>query len=192
MKKKPLDLRPTQFVLGIKEVEDKIKKMTGLKTSKLQDYVDSHIVPCVIGPGKEFYIVDHHHFVSAAWHFGLETVKVEVLEDQSDLSQEDFWKFMRSKKWLYLYDQFGKGPHDPSQLPYDIRGLSDDIYRSLAWELRNAGVIAKVQRPFSEFKWVQYLRAHLKVDLHTDNYAEAVVQAIELVNKKLAKEASPQ
>src|SRR5476651_713504 len=69
----------------------------------------------------------------------------------------EFWKQLQSEGWIYLHDQFGKGPHAPELLPVDIRGMADDPFRSLAWELRQVKGYTKVDRPFCEFSWANFL-----------------------------------
>ena len=180
-----LDLKPTQFVVGRQEIDVKIDKFAGLDGKKLEAYLDDHVVPCIVGPRKQFFMIDHHHFVAAAYDHGHKEVKVSILEDQSKLEFDAFWRYMDSRKWLYLYDQFGGGPHPASMLPLDVRGLADDLYRSLAWELRDAGIIPKIQEPFAEFKWAKFLRTHITVDLHQEKYSDAVKRCKELVSASL-------
>lgn len=193
MKKDVLELRPTQFVLGMKEVEAKIAKITklvksnGLDGKEMHDWLEERKIPCVAGPSNHTYLIDHHHLLSACYHCGVKKVEIEIVANKSTLPMEEFWTFMRASHWVYLYDQFGNGPHDPARLPLDIRGLSDDLYRSLAWELRQAGLIEKVQKPFSEFKWAAYLRKNCPVDLHEISYEEAVARAVTAAKTQLAR-----
>jgi hypothetical protein len=180
MKKGVLEVRPTQFVLGMREVEAKVRKLESLKGDEVKDWLEDHVVPCVLGPKNNCYLIDHHHAVSACYHAGIDKILIKVEADKSALEPKTFWEFMRTMNWIYLYDQFGNGPHDPARLPFDIRCMSDDPYRSLAWELRQAGVIAKVQRPFAEFVWAKWLRERLPFDLHHESWDSVVKQAIKL------------
>ncbi|MGZ3691392.1 MAG: ParB-like protein [Pseudobdellovibrio sp.] len=52
--KKPdiLDLCPTQFVLGMKEIEFKVEKINKFSDRELKEYCDDHVIPVVIGPPK--------------------------------------------------------------------------------------------------------------------------------------------
>ncbi len=178
MKMGVLELRPTQFVLGMREVDFKVAKIAAMSEKRLEEWIDEHPVPCVLGPHGHTYLIDNHHFLAACYHTGIDKVVVNVVADRSALSREAFWDFMRSKTWLYLNDLFGGGPHDPAYLPFDIRYLGDDLFRSLAWELRRAGLIEKVQQPYSEFKWADLLRRQLHIDLHATTYKQAVADAI--------------
>lgn len=169
------------------EVDNKIHKIKNFSDDDLKDWIQDHKVPTVIGPNGSLYMIDHHHFVSACYHARVERVVAEVVEDKSKLDQEKFWAFMKEKHWVYLKDQFGNGPHDPRYLPSDVRGMGDDVYRSLAWELRQAGIIEKVQKPFSEFKWAEILHDKLDVNLHSETYEQAVIRAIEIAKKMTKK-----
>ena len=185
--KKPalLDLRPCQFVLGMKEVESKIKKMGQLNEKELRAYCDDHVIPLVRGPEHELYIIDHHHFARACWELKVESYSVHVIEDLTHLSDKDFWHKMIKNKWTYLQDQFGFGPHLPSALPADIRCLADDPFRSLVWTAIDAGAIKKQAIPFFEFQWAAFFRLSLDLRLHSkSNFKSAIKQAIELAQSK--------
>jgi hypothetical protein len=105
---------------------------------------------------------------------------VEVAADLSKHSLPDLWRVMDEKHWLHLYDQFGKGPHDPVDLPESVRGLADDPYRSVAWAVRQAGGYNKTEAVFSEFTWAEFFRKNLKVHPIFDDWDRAVKQAMEL------------
>jgi hypothetical protein len=185
---KILDLRPTQFVLGMKEIESKISKMEGFTKKQLKDYCDDHQIPVVIGPKKELYMIDHHHFARACWELNIGGYSVNVLKDVSHKNEQDFWNFMIREEWCYLSDQFGMGPHSPFALPSDIRCLADDPYRSLVWAVLDAGLIKKEQIPFFEFKWAGYFRFNLDLSLHSkSNFKTAIDEAKKLSRAKGAR-----
>ena len=182
-----LDLRPCQFVLGMKEVENKIVLIQKLKGQRLKAYLDDHVIPVVIGPKQDMFIVDHHHFARACWELRLEGYSVRVMEDLSELDVSAFWNKMVKRGWTYLHDQFGLGPHDPSALPADIRCLADDPYRSLAWEMIDRGAILKHKLPFFEFQWAAYLRLNLPLRLHSkSDFKKAIELATTLSTSKSA------
>jgi hypothetical protein len=185
--KKPrlLSLRPCQFVLGQKEVEAKIAKMSSLSSKELNQYCNEHVIPVVVGPRNELYIIDHHHFARACWELGSDHYEVEVLKNLSRLSGTEFWNEMIRRHWVYLFDQFGMGPHAPSALPSDIRCLADDPYRSLVWRLIDAGLIKKQKVPFFEFQWAAFFRMNLDVRLHSkSNFKAAIKLASKLAKSK--------
>jgi hypothetical protein len=93
---------------------------------------------------------------------------------------------MKEKQWVYPYDQDGK-PCAISDLPKDIRGLADDPYRSVAWQVRERGGFEKTEKPFAEFKWADFFREHLKTHpLHHD-FEEAVKEAMALAQSPEAR-----
>jgi hypothetical protein len=145
---KVLDLRPTQFVLGMKEIEAKVSRMKRFSKSEMQNYCDDHQIPVVLGPKKEIYMIDHH-FARACWECDVDLFSIKILKDLSDRNEKDFWNFMVRQNWVYLSDQFGMGPHLPSALPSDIRCLADDPYRSLAYEVLMPATFAKKLSLFS-------------------------------------------
>jgi hypothetical protein len=176
---KILDLKPTQFSLGMKEVEVKINKLKSQKDKEIEEYLKTHPVPVVIGPGGELYLIDHHHLARACWEQGIHKMFIEVKADCSKEDMDGFWQVMMKNNWTYLFDQFGNGPHKTTQLPLDIRCLGDDPYRSLAWAVREAGGFDKCEAPFSEFRWAEYFRK--KIDLINND--DGFVKAIKLAHK---------
>lgn len=179
-------LRPTQFAVGMREVDQKIQKLMGLSGHKVEQFLLDHPVPVVLGPEKAIFIIDHHHLVRASWEHGLLAVKTEVKSDLSHLKSDGFWASMKKQNWVYLRDQFGGGPHEPLFLPHDIRSLADDPFRSLAWELREAGGYQKVETPFAEFKWAEYLRQHFSEHPALMGFHNALKKAIDLAKKSEA------
>ncbi len=183
-----LDLRPTQFVLGMKEIESKITKMSAFTKKQLQAYCDDHVIPIVIGPRGEPYLIDHHHFARACWELDVDLFTVKVLKDYRHKSEKGFWNLMIRKDWVYLYDQFGVGPHSPYALPADIRGLADDPFRSLVWAVLDAGAIEKQDLPFFEFKWAMFFRFNLHLPLHAkSDFRDAIAAAKKLATSKAAR-----
>jgi len=155
-----LALRPTQFSIGLLEVEAKALELKKLDPTKRRETLKECRIPVIVSPWKALYVTDHHHLLFASWHIGVKEVKIEVLDDFSDakLTHESFWRRMVNEKRAYLYDQFGKGPHEPIYLPNDIRGLAADPYRALAWAVREAGGYQNTDEPFAEFKWADFFR----------------------------------
>jgi len=176
-----LDLRPTQFVLGMKEIEFKVNKITGFSPKALQKYCDEHEIPVIIGPGKQLYMIDHHHFARACWETKITGYHIKIIKDLSHLDEKAFWNRMIKKGWTYLHDQFGMGPHLPSALPTDIRCMADDPYRSLAWAVINEGGIKKATIPFFEFEWAVFFRQNLSIRLFSkSDFRDAIKSAMKL------------
>lgn len=183
--KKVLSLKPTQFSIGFYEVDKKMEKISKMNDKELQRYLDEHPVPVIVGPNNLFYMIDRHHLVRAAWELRISEVVVDIKADLSHLDGGEFWEVMKKAKWVYLFDQFGNGPHGEEKLPWDIRRMSDDPYRSLAWMLREQKVFTKVNRPYSEFVWANFFRDKIKIENTEKGLKQATQSAIEMVKNKL-------
>ncbi len=182
-----LKLRPTQFVLGMKEVESKIDKIEKFSKKEWERYSHEHVVPVIFGWDREHYLIDHHHFIRACWETRREDYEIQILKDLSHLSETAFWKEMMRNGWTYLHDQFGHGPHPPQALPMDIRCLADDPFRSLVWCVIDHGGIEKHKIPFFEFKWAEYFRKNMDCNLHSkSDFRDALNQALQLASAKAA------
>jgi hypothetical protein len=155
-----LDLRPTQFAIGMSEVEHKAKKLRRLSRKKMAKYVKQNPVTVVRATDGDLYVIDRHHTLMAYWLVGVKRAPVSVEERLGShrMSHPRFWRLMSRHHLTHLYDQFGEGPHDPLYLPADIRGLSDDPYRSLAWMAQCKGAFGKSKVRYYEFGWAQLLR----------------------------------
>jgi hypothetical protein len=176
-------LRPTQMTIGMAEVE---KKREGWRARRDRDgtgFLGDHSIPVVIGPRDRYWIIDHHHLVRALHEEGVEHVLVRVLADLSHLSKRLFGTFMDSRNWLHPFDADGhRQPVD--DLPKHIEDLIDDPYRSLAGELRRMGGYAKVDTPYTEFLWADFLRTQIKRDLVKRDFPSALLRAIDLADGK--------
>jgi hypothetical protein len=168
------------------EVQKKVKKIQDATEKELDAYLQEHPVPIVISRDGESHLVDHHHLVRACWEVGVEKVVVEVKEDFSHLSEAQFWEKMKALKWTHLYDQFGNGPHDHALLPIDVRGMADDLFRSLAWAVREEGGYEKSPVPFCEFKWADFLRPKLVIARTEKGFKTALDAALKLAQSKEA------
>jgi hypothetical protein len=177
MKRPILDLKPTQFALGLREVARKVAKIKALSHDQRHEYLHARPVPVVVSAKKHWHIIDHHHHARACWEAGIEELPVEVKADLSHLPAAEFWKAMHDARWVHLLDQFGLGPHEPRLLPEDVRGMADDPYRSLAWALRHAGAFEKSDAAFSEFHWADFLRKELAVEPGDEAFARALAEA---------------
>jgi hypothetical protein len=164
------DLRPTQITVGIREVDEKRARWRAQPEDKKVDFLGSHFIPVVLGPGKKPYLIDHHHLARALYEEGVGKVAVTVVANLSNLEPAAFWFYLDNRAWTYLYDAEGER-QGPKKLPKYVKDLVDDPYRSLAGELRRAGGFAKEVTPFSEFLWADFLRRRIKrkqVDAHPE------------------------
>ena len=186
MVKNVLNLRPTQFALGLREVEARVKKFKKMTSKQRKRYLADRPVQVVVGPRKIHYIIDRHHLVRACWEANIKKVPVEIRSNLSDLDPKNFWKIMNISRWMHLCDQFGCNGYKPHQLPLDVRGLADDPYRSLAWAVREIGGYDKVFIPFAEFKWANYFRKKIDIETIRYDFEGAVKQALKACKNKAA------
>jgi hypothetical protein len=98
-----LKLRPTQFAVGMLEVDEKIKLVSGLSKKERKAYVKEAVVPVIKGYDGEIYVVDRHHFLCVCYHVGIEEVFVEIVKDLSrkKMSYRQFWKWMSKNRSSY-------------------------------------------------------------------------------------------
>lgn len=189
-RQKVLDLKPTQFAVGMLEVQEKIEIARGYGKKQLRDFVDENPVPVVIGLNGDLFVVDHHHFLAVCYHVGIKKVRIHVIRDLTNksLSYTQFWNWMFKTRNAYPYCQFGEGPREALYLPKDIRGLADDPYRSLAWFVRKAGAFENSDRNFAEFKWANFFRKRRLLDRYgLAGMPRALVKAVSLAQSPAAK-----
>jgi hypothetical protein len=174
------ELRPTQITVGMREVLERRKRWRALKKKKL-DFLDTHMIPVILGPKDRHYIIDHHHLARALHDEGVKEVLVTVIANLKKLDQDAFWVVLDNRDWMHPFDAKGKrrGYRD---IPKSVSELVDDPFRSLAGELRREGGYSKETTPFSEFLWADFLRRRLKRRLLQDNHARALKEA-----RRLAK-----
>ncbi|WP_323118062.1 ParB-like protein [Burkholderia alba] len=170
-------LRPTQMTAGYREVKAKRKHWKGLSKKARKAAIDSHWFPAVLGPGHEYFIVDHHHLGLALIQEGVTDVKAMLLKDLSWLDETLFWRMMEHNQWVHPFGADGTR-HDFARLPKVLTGLKDDPYRSLAGELRTAGGYAKDATPFSEFLWADYLRPKIALASIKQDFSKALEEAL--------------
>jgi len=172
-------LRPTQMTVGMREVDDKRKRVRNRKPKKIGRYLGGHMIPVIWGPKGRYYIIDHHHLALALHKEGLENILVTVVSDLRQLKLDTFWVVLDHHGWVYPYDAHGRR-RGFSDIPKSITGLKDDPFRSLAGELRRAGGFAKDTTPFSEFLWADYLRQHMKAKIVEMDFEAALEKALRL------------
>lgn len=185
-----LKFKPTQFAVGMLEVDEKILEFKKLSKKELKKKIRDTPVPVVVSHEKELYVVDHHHFLCVCYHLGVRKVRYEVVKDFSDVEMTfaQFWKWMNKNRSVYPFCQFGEGPRNALYLPKDIRGLADDPYRSLAWYVRKSGGFENSDKNFAEFQWANYFRSKKILDKDgTRGFAKALIVATRLANSKSAR-----
>jgi hypothetical protein len=185
-----LCLKPTQFSVGVLEIEHKVVRARRLSAKKLRKLVRSRPIPVVVAPWGDLFVIDRHHFLNVCWHLNINKVRVEVVKDysRSKMSYRQFWKRMEQENYVHLYDQFGDGPREPLYLPHDIRGLADDPYRSLAWMVRKEGAYNNSTEKFAEFQWANFFRRKALLTRYgRAGFVSAVKKAWDVARTKAAR-----
>lgn len=179
-------LFPTQLTVGMLEVEVKRKRLIQLSPEEREAYLEAHPMPVVIGPEDKLYITDHHHLARAALEARVKEACFSVEADFSALGPKKFWAQMEKRSWVHPLDQNGVR-HTYHRLPGSLAHLTDDVYRSLAGFVRDAGGFRKTDAAFVEFIWADYFRRNIAIENVTADFASAVRHAKRLARSPLAK-----
>lgn len=179
-------LRPTQFSVGYGEVELKASEWKKMKKKQRDQALQSHVFPAVLGPGHEYYIVDHHHLGIALLEEDVKEVWVTKLDDMSWLDPPIFWRTMEFRAWTHPYDYRGRRcPY--TDMPVKLTKLQNDPYRSLAGLVRMGGGYAKVEAPFAEFLWADFFRSRITARQISGRQSQAVRAAIKMAHSQQAR-----
>jgi hypothetical protein len=169
-------LRPTQMTVGLREVERKRAEWRRRCARDGSDFLGRHMIPVILGPKAEPYVIDHHHLVRALHEEGISHVLVSVIADLHYLKKSLFWTYLDNRNWLHPFDAEGVR-HSHEKLPKRVGAMKDDPYRSLAGELRRAGGYAKDPTPYSEFLWADFLRRRVSTKLVEKDFERALAKA---------------
>jgi hypothetical protein len=173
------DLHPTQFCLGQREVDDKLKKFQKLSHSDLDDVMKQKSVPLVLGPDNKIYLIDRHHTVSTLILMNISETYGHVMGDLRSIPVDNFWTVMELCNWTWLYDE-KHVKRKPSELPTKFSHLINDPYRSLTYMLREQGVLNKSESiPFIEFAWGAVIRKKVVATSH--NLDESFTKTLSLL-----------
>jgi hypothetical protein len=179
-------LCPTQLTVGFLEVEAKRKRLAALSPKDQGEFLKDHPMPVVIGPGKKLYITDHHHLARAAFDLKIQDACFDVDEDLSSLTQDKFWAEMDQQSWVHPLDHNGIR-HRYAAIPKTLDKLTDDVYRSVAGFVRDAGGYDKTHTAFAEFIWADFFRRNIAIEDVTEDFKGAVKRGIELARSPMAK-----
>ncbi len=179
-------LYPTQLTVGMLEVEVKRRHLLQLSPDEREAFLEAHPMPTVIGPDLKLYITDHHHLARAALEARVKEACFSVEADFSALPLKRFWTEMEKRSWVHPLDENGVR-HTYHHLPGSLKRLVDDVYRSLAGFVRDAGGYRKTDAAFVEFIWADFFRRNIAIEDVTANFREAVRRAKRLAQSPLAK-----
>jgi hypothetical protein len=152
---------------------------------KRRVYLEKHLIPVILGPGKQHYIIDHHHLALALHKEGLKKLYVFVVPYLSSHDDHTFWFVLYHMYWMHPFDVNG-ARRGPRAIPKSVERMEDDPFRSLAGELRRMGGYAKDTTPFSEFLWADFLRRRIKKKLVEKNFTRALEHGLKLAKEKEA------
>jgi hypothetical protein len=71
-------------------------------------------------------------------------------------------------------------PYD--EMPRTLAELQDDPFRSLSWAVKKAGGFAKDKTPFSEFRWADFFRSRIPLELVRRDFAFAQALAMHVAH----------
>lgn len=161
----PLNIRPTQFTLGMAEVDCRASYISKLSAEALYQYLNTRPVPLVRGPGGIFYQVDRHHLSCALMAStvpdSLKLLHCVVVLDYSHLPAELFWPTMMAGNMVFVENPSSHSFILPAFLPHHIDELVNDPYRALAYWVRKNGGYAKSLVPYQDSHWADYFRARV-------------------------------
>jgi hypothetical protein len=179
-------LRPTQLSVGYLEVKIKAAQWQRMKKKQRKAELENHMFPAVLGPGQDYYIVDHHHLGIALIEQSVKEVRVAQLDDLSWLDRPTFWRTLEYRGWAHLFDHFGRRC-DYRSVPRKLTDLQNDPYRSLAGLVRLAGGYAKTQSLFSEFLWADFFRPQVNARLIDAKPNQATQVGLKLARTEAAR-----
>jgi hypothetical protein len=179
-------LHPTQLTVGMIEVQDKKKRLASLKPQEQRDFMQAHPMPAVKGPQGTLFITDHHHLGRAALDAKVATGFFLVEADLSKCTLETFWKEMNENQWVHPLDENGVR-HYYATIPGRLDKLVDDVYRSLAGYVRDAGGFEKTPTAFAEFIWADFFRRNIAIETVRSDFPTAVHAGMSLAQSKWAK-----
>jgi hypothetical protein len=179
-------LRPTQITIGLIEVAVKRKALEALGKHEQRDFLAAHLIPAVVGPEERIFITDHHHLARAALEAGIETGFFLIEAEMAQLEHNVFWHTMRAQRWAHPIDEQGHA-QPCSAIPKHLPELRDDVYRSLAGFVRDAGGFDKTPTAFAEFVWADFFRHRIAIGPTHEDFKHAVAQALELAKSAAAR-----
>ncbi len=172
-------LRPLQVGVGLMEVQSKAADVQSKSPKALTKYLQKRPMQIVFGPRCELWLVDGHHLARALLLAGVLEAPFQLLGDLSSLSDPEFEKEMRSRNWVWLFDEQDR-PVTFQDLPVQLEDMKDDPYRSLAWKMKKEGVYRDLSEPFQQFHWARFYRRFITLELltHFPKLADDVARVV--------------
>ncbi|CAM2158879.1 Chromosome partitioning protein ParB (plasmid) [Pararobbsia alpina] len=179
-------LRPTQAVYGLKEVQQKAQEYERLGEHDLQMAIAEKPIPVVLGPDDRLYVIDNHHVAAALWSIAVESVPYVLELELSKCSFSDFWLQLEDRKWTHPYDKDGRRIAF-QDMPETLVDMQDDDFRSLAAAVRDRGGFENTGAALAEFRWADFFRARIQRPSSDAEFASAIRAAMNLAKSKEAR-----
>jgi hypothetical protein len=167
------------MTVGMREVDIKRNRWLKKNRDETGNYLKTHQIPVIFGPGARHYIIDRHHLLLALHEEGVREVPVLIVANMSGFSVGEFWTALESRNWTHPFDDEGQRcSYD--DMPASVNELIDDPFRSLAGAVKRADGYAKDKSPFSEFRWADFLRQRITRELIERDFGRALALAMDL------------
>jgi hypothetical protein len=174
-----LDLVPTQVTVGMREVDFRRRRWREKHGHEVENYLNTHRIPVILGPDARHYLIDRHHLALALHDEGIGEVPVSIVANMSGFGFDEFRTSLESHNWTHPFDDEGRR-RSYDDMPESVDDLIDDPFRSLAGAVKRAGGYAKDKTPFSEFRWADFLRGRIPRELVDRDFGRALALAMNL------------
>lgn len=182
-----LDLRPTQFAVGMVQVRRKMAETRVVCNAERYGFMEKRAIAVVRGPRSQMYVIDHHHWARAWIELGIERAPVQIKMDFRDLDDIDFLAAMMERGWVHPFNERGQKV-DIGSMPQTVAQMPDDPYQSLAAFLRIARVFENPGEFNAKFAWADYLRQHVTGDSGTiEGFADMLAAAFRFAHTREAQ-----
>jgi hypothetical protein len=172
-------LRPTQFTVSMAQVnEARAQIRSALARDQLRDFLTWRPLRGVLGPRADVFVIDPHAVARALSDEAIERCIVTVEQDLSNVLPDRFWVVMERQGWVLPVDASGRR-RAFSAVPRDLFLLEDDVYRTLAVRVRDAGGCAEWAGAAAELAWAGFLRGRVSRELLTEDPPQALRLALD-------------
>ncbi|MFP4893246.1 ParB/Srx family N-terminal domain-containing protein [Paraburkholderia sp. EG304] len=136
--------------------------LTDRHSNDINAFMERHAARVALGPGRSFFIVDHHHWARAWRSMGIDNVPVRVVADFAALETDESWEHVRQRHWLHPFDDRGLR-RAIGEMPMSLSAMMDDPYQSLAAFARRAGAYRKPKRAYESFLRASFFGTRLRL-----------------------------
>jgi hypothetical protein len=158
-----------------------------MRAHEQRQYLEAHPMPAVRALDENLFITDHHHLARALWETGVEQAFVVLEGEFTSLALPHFWRTMVERHWAHPINERGeRRPY--REIPRHVHKLRDDVYRSLAAYVREAGGYQKTPTPFAEFAWADWFRSRVTVGPTHADFEQAVKEGVRLARSAEASQ----